>query len=83
MEAPIDLGWTVRDRVTGFQGVAMGYVQYLSGCNQVLVVPRVDKDGKIQPGEWLDEQRLERVGDEQIVLRNLNPGFDAPPPRRI
>lgn len=59
------------------------HVRYLSGCNQCLVVPKVDKEGKKREGEWFDEQRLEVSGAPAIVLDNAKtPGFDAPAPKR-
>lgn len=79
----IILGSKYRDKITGFEGVATGYVTYISGCNQVLIQPPIGKDKK--PGEalWLDEQRLDQVGKQTIVLDNSRAsGFDAPPPVR-
>jgi hypothetical protein len=85
------LGYLVSDRITGFTGIAIGHVEYLTGCNQTLVVPRVGGDGAIRAGEWFDDQRLQFSasgnGDvapgERIVLDNgSTPGCDAPPSRR-
>lgn len=78
------LGQKVKDRITGFGGVVTGYVYYISGCNQCLVVPQVGSDGKQIDGAWFDVQRLEIDADaKRIVLDNgKTPGFDAAPPRR-
>ncbi|MBR0879513.1 MULTISPECIES: hypothetical protein [Bradyrhizobium] len=82
-DGPGILGTTQKDRLTGYVGVATGYVQYISGCNQVLVVPQMNADGKLPESHWFDVQRLERVGTEQIVLDNTKtPGFDKEPPKR-
>jgi hypothetical protein len=79
----IELGRTVKDRITGFTGVVTGHVVYISGCNQVLVAPPVDKDGKVPDSHWFDEQRVEYVGGERIVLDNTNtPGPDREAPKR-
>ena len=43
----IILGATYRDVITGFSGVATGYVKYLTGCNQVLIQPEA-RDGDEQ-----------------------------------
>lgn len=76
------LGFTVTDRITGFKGVAVGHVEYLTGCNQALVVPPVDSDGKLREGQWFDVQRLQASGDAPVTLDNgATPGHDAPPPR--
>jgi hypothetical protein len=78
------LGLTVKDTITGFTGVVSGYVRYLSGCNQALVVPRVGKDNKPVDPMWLDEQRLEvNPKVKPIVLDNGDhPGADVSPPVR-
>lgn len=76
------LGCRYRDVVTGFEGVATGRCEYLTGCNQVLLAPR-SEGGKPAEASWFDEQRLEGVVAEQIVLDNsASPGFDKPAPIR-
>ena len=51
----------VEDKVSGFKGTVTGKCEYLNGCIQYLVKPRVGKDGKMIEGEWIDEQQLEIV----------------------
>jgi hypothetical protein len=76
------LGKTVKDRITGFTGVVTGHVQYLTGCNQALVVPPM-QDGKLGSSEWFDVQRLEDTGVAAIVLDNgATPGCDRAAPKR-
>lgn len=77
-------GRKVRDRITGFTGTVTGVLFYLSGCNQALVAPEMDKDGKVPDPNWFDVQRLEIVaGVEPIVLDNSEtPGCDRAPPVR-
>jgi hypothetical protein len=79
----IELGDTVRDRITNFEGVVTGRCAYLSGCNQMLVVPPA-KEGAYRDGQWFDEQRLVAVPNvDRIVLENgATPGFDTPAPKR-
>lgn len=77
----IKLGATYKDVVTGFVGVATGYVQYMTGCNQALLVPKYKKGDK-DTSRWYDEQRLTQVGRKVIKVDNgVSPGFDAEPPR--
>jgi len=77
------LGWTAKDKITGFQGVITGRCEYLTGCNQILLSPPVDEKGAARDGHWYDEQRCERVGNTEIVLDNgANPGCDIPAPVR-
>ena len=77
------LGTRVRDRITGFTGIVTGVCHYISGCNQALVVPPVDDQGKRRESEWFDVQRLQRLDESNVVLDNdETPGCDAPPPKR-
>lgn len=50
----IELGLKARDKITGFEGVITGRAQYLTGCDQYVLVPPV-KDGQVQKSEWFDE----------------------------
>ncbi len=79
----IELGKTYKDKITGFKGIATGYVQYISGCNQALLAPPVAKDGAKVEAEWFDEQRLDVVRIKAVTLDNgKTPGFDKSAPRR-
>ena len=79
----IKLGMTVRDKITGFQGVVTGICEYISGCNQVLIVPKVDKQGQPAESHWFDDQRCVRVGKTRVILENgKTPGFDKAAPKR-
>ena len=79
----IKLGGTYKDSITGFKGVATGYVKYLSGCNQALLTPTVNKDGEKPSSQWIDEQRLVQVGKKVISLNNgESPGFGKAAPIR-
>ena len=56
-----ELGSKVRDKHTGFEGTVTGHGSYLTGCDQYLVQPRADKDGKYINATWLDEGQLEAI----------------------
>lgn len=82
MEA-ISLGRKYKDKITGFKGVATGHVEYISGCNQTLLVPKASKEGSLREAEWFDDQRLEATGSEVIRLDNAaTPGCDKAAPKR-
>ena len=77
------LGVKVKDKITGFEGIITGFVTYISGCNQALVVPPVKKDGSLVEAQWFDEQRLIVTNANAIRLNNdKTPGFDTPAPKR-
>ena len=63
----IQIGAKYKDLLTGFEGTATGYAYYITGCGQALIQPRGAPDRKPEP-HWIDEQRLERVGDEVVEL---------------
>ncbi len=78
------LGYTAFDKVTGFTGVITGCVHYLTGCNQVLLVPKVAEDGSFKEAQWFDVQRVTTIPVvERIVLENSEtPGPDKVAPKR-
>jgi len=77
------LGAKYKEKITGFIGTATGTVQYLSGCNQVLLTPKTDDSGKLGEAHWFDEQRLDLLGDDVVTLDNSQAnGFDTPAPTR-
>lgn len=77
------LGLTVRDRISGFVGVVTGHVRYLTGCNQLLVQPRVGGDGKWIDSQWVDESRASiDTSHERVTLPVIDPGPDKVAPRR-
>lgn len=79
----IILGTTYVDRITGFSGVATGHVEYLSGCNQTLLVPTA-VDNVLREAQWFDDQRLVQDHSKiRIELANgTTPGFDKMAPKR-
>lgn len=53
-----DLGDTLRDTVTKFEGVAMARTQWFNGCLRYQLQPPKLKDGKMLDQEVFDEQQL-------------------------
>lgn len=60
------LGFKVRDKVTGFEGVAETVSFDLYGCVQVVVTPAA-KDGEKKEGRWFDIQRLVVMAPERVM----------------
>lgn len=56
----IKLGNKVRDKVTGFEGIATGRVEYLTGCTQIGITPPA-KDGEVKATQYFDAERLEFI----------------------
>ena len=77
----IKMGMTVQDKITNFSGIVTGKCQYISGCDQALVIPRVKEDGSYKDGQWFDIQRLVVVSAPEIKLDNGDtPGCDMQAP---
>lgn len=78
----IKLGQKVRDKVTGFEGIATTQLNCLYGCTQFGVTPEA-KDGAIKSTEYFDEGRLEMLGNgilpEEVAGRKPGgPNRDCP-----
>jgi len=71
------LGDELKDSITGFTGIVMGRTDYLTGCQHYGLMPRkLDKDGKFQEYQWLEESRLSSTGKG---LKNYRaPGTSGP-----
>jgi hypothetical protein len=76
------MGQTVKDAITGFEGVITGYTAYITGCTQILVQPRVKADGSPVDAKWIDEDRLSLTNETAIELPRTQNGFDVPAPVR-
>ncbi|MBB5769120.1 hypothetical protein [Xanthomonas euroxanthea] len=80
----IDLGDTYIDIITGCTGVAVGHVEYLTGCHQTLLQPK-SADNTTRPvSEWFDDQRLMRDPQARRVTLDSaqTPGCDRAAPHR-
>lgn len=70
-----NLGKSVRDKITGFEGIITSKHLYLTGCAQYGVQPPVDKENKIPEMRYFDEGRIQVIGDgvsAQEVSSTLN-----------
>ena len=57
----IQLGDKVRCKISGFTGTATARMEFLNGCIQYEVAPRIGKENKIPDTVFIDEQSLEVV----------------------
>lgn len=79
----VTLGDRVRDTLTGFTGVVTARAEYLTGCNQCLVLPQAEKTNELKEAVWFDVERLhvEEVGAVEVNLFHTPTGCDAPSPK--
>ena len=68
-------GKEVKDKVTGIKGVVIGRKVPLFGSDQYAIQPKANKKG-IPDAEWLDEGRLEIIGNgvKQEEVMGPKPG---------
>lgn len=58
----IQLGKEGKDKITGFSGIIVARVEYLYGCNQYGIAPKVGEDGTVKDTTFFDEGRIEVTG---------------------
>lgn len=68
----INLGDEVMDTVSGYKGIAIARHDYLNGCTRFSVQPKIDKDGKLPPGEAFDEPQLKVTKALKIVVEAMS-----------
>lgn len=57
-----NLGKKAKDKVTGFEGIITGKINYLYGCSQYGIVPPASEN-KTHDCQWFDEGRIEIIGE--------------------
>lgn len=74
----VKLGDRVKDKVTGFEGIAVSRHSYLNGCDRINVQPLVDKDGKIPEDQTFDEPQLvvTKAGYYKLTESDLTGGSE-------
>lgn len=62
-------GDIVKDKITGFNGVVVARIQYLTGCNRYSIQSRILADEK--PVEWqnFDEDQLNILKEDIIKIQ--------------
>ncbi len=75
-----EMGETLRDVVTGFQGVVMARAQFSTGCIHYGIQPvEVGTNGKLPDWEWLDSSRMEKVGNKTVGFKRAKEGASGGP----
>jgi hypothetical protein len=66
----IELGDRVKDRLTGFEGIAIAITEWLYNCRRITVQPTdLDKDGAVAKAESFDEDQVEIVAKGALVAK--------------
>ncbi len=77
----IKLGSRVRDKHTGFTGIAIAKTKWIHGCTRFTVKPETLKDGATIDAEGFDEPQLELV-DPEVVGTTSKTGGPQDEPQR-
>jgi hypothetical protein len=80
-----NLGKQAKDKVTGFEGIIIGKINYLFGCAQYGIAPK-SVDGKINDTNWFDEGRVEITGQgvaPEEVKAEKDGGVNRDTPRGV
>jgi hypothetical protein len=87
------LGYRVKDKVTGFEGVAASICFDLYGCVQAAVTPAMKEPGKLEDSRWFDTSRLDVMSDAPVMeppsfpmekeAKEASGGFGKSIPRRL
>ena len=78
----IKLGDEVKDKITGFKGVAVSIADWLNGCRRVGIQPKkLDEKGKPGEIEWFDIEQVEAI-KKKAVKKSKRSGGPTPNPVR-
>ena len=85
MEWKFELGETLEDKVTGFQGVVMARIEYFTDCVHYGLACKAPKNSKLLDWEYFDETRLVRVKGVKKIAKEKRAiptsGIYANPPQ--
>ena len=70
----IQLGDKVRCKLTGFTGITVAKTEFINGCIQWSVVPKISKDNKFPEEVGIDEQSLEVINPKRKILNKKENG---------
>ena len=63
-----EFGLKAKDIISGFTGIITGHSDYITGCDQYLLVPQVKEDNSAPESKWYDENRIEIMSREQQIV---------------
>lgn len=67
-ENEVELLDRVKDRITGFEGLAWSWVKFATGCDRIGILPTETRDGKLVEVEYFDLPRVEIVKKQSVSL---------------
>lgn len=79
----IRLGDLVRDKITGFKGIAVGRTEWLNGCVRYGIQPKEMKDSKPVESQWFDQEQIEIVKPQAYDVKPKPTGGPQRDPRPL
>lgn len=80
-----NLGKRAKDTLTGYEGTVVAHAIHATGCDQIALGGKLDKDGDPAQAQWFDIHRVELLDGEvwQPVMAQTEArtGACATPPR--
>ena len=74
----ITLGDKVKDRISGFEGIATAVAEYLNGCTRILVESTtLDEEGKMLEAVWFDDVQVDAIDKGTFTKRKKKDGGPA------
>jgi hypothetical protein len=64
----IKLGSKVKDKYTGFTGIAVSRTEFLYGCTRIGIEPTALHEGKPIESHYYDEQRVEVIEEAEPIV---------------
>jgi hypothetical protein len=80
----IALGSKVKDKVTGYTGIATARHEFLNGCVRYSVQGPMEKDGKLPDEKWFDIGQIDIVGPgvaKKMVAKKTGGPVSSTPPK--
>lgn len=66
-----ELGDEVKCKVTGFQGIVVGTLKCLTGCDRINVQAPINKDGKYGESYSIDEAAVDIIKKGKVKPRSV------------
>lgn len=79
MVKEIKLGNKVKCIITNFQGIVTAKCEYINGCVQYLVKPKIEKDRKYPQGTWIDRAQLKVIPGGISIKKTMGGSMDDTP----
>jgi heat shock protein HspQ len=71
MKRKFEFGEVVQDKITKYEGVVVGYANYMTGCDQWLVQSTAIEGNKYPESHWIDEGKLALISRGDVTSEDV------------